>query len=96
MSLMDLDRLSKAEFISQFILDRRGRGLFLAYGEYEYIEQWLELAGQDENKLLIVLNDILPEQATQQRPLPLKVFHKKVSTRLRETKLPLAILSPQA
>lgn len=87
MGFMDVDQLSSSELISQFILERQGRGLCLPYKELTLVQSWLEASNHDVDRLLLILSDLIPEKerAINERPLPLKVYHKKIIERLKTT-----------
>ncbi|NRA45837.1 MAG: hypothetical protein HRU09_12845 [Oligoflexales bacterium] len=85
MGYMDLDQLSSNELVSQFILERQGRGLCLPYKDLSLVQTWLQASNHDVNRLLLILSDLIPEKAKalNERPLPLKVYHKRILERLK-------------
>ena len=85
MGYMDLEQLSSSELVCQFILERQGRGLCLPYKELSLVQRWLDASNHDVNRLLLILSDLIPEKerAINERPLPLKVYHKKIIERLK-------------
>lgn len=86
MAICDLDKLSNTELILQFILEKNGKGLCLPYTDYSLIEQWLNLSEQDVKRLLLILDDVIPDKKSHSRPYPLKVFDKKVQERLKNAR----------
>lgn len=62
MSLLDVDRLSPLDLVTQYILEIRGRGHFVTREESTLIQSWLELAGNRPEDLILILEEILPER----------------------------------
>ena len=60
MKLNNLDNLSDAEMVAQYVLECRGSGTVLPYGDLALIRDWLEQAKSAE-RLLLILSDLLPE-----------------------------------
>ncbi|MFK7824023.1 MAG: hypothetical protein AB8G05_07700 [Oligoflexales bacterium] len=84
MGYMDLEQLSSSELVSQFILERQGRGPCLPYKDHSLVQAWLEASKYDVDRLLLILSDLIPEKKAlnSERPLPLKVYHKRIIERL--------------
>ena len=61
MSIFDLEKLSPAEQISQYIIEVKGVNAFLSYMDYEIIDSWLKLAKGNSERLLLILSEILPK-----------------------------------
>ena len=82
---MDLEQLSSSELVSQFILERQGRGPCLPYKDHGMVQSWLEASKNDVDRLLLILSDLIPEKKKTgtERPLPLKVYHKRIIERLQ-------------
>jgi hypothetical protein len=87
---MDLDRLSPAEVIAQYVIHCKAAGMCLSYSEYQVIDTWLDAADSNDELLLLVLSEILPPHYQKQGPFKrqssLQFFHKSVMKKLAEVK----------
>ena len=88
MSFVDLDTLSPADLIAQYVLECRGQGLFLPYADYQVIAEWLGAVG-DADALLLILSDVLPpffggQKAAGKRPGSLNSVRGLVLSRARD------------
>jgi hypothetical protein len=87
MGFMDLNKVSKSELVAQFIIERRGRGLFLSYPDYQLIGSWLKASENDVEKVIFILSQLLQVQAgssqSQKTNFSLKIFDKQVRDHLR-------------
>jgi hypothetical protein len=86
MALVDLDKLSPAGLIAQFVVECRNAGPILPYMDYEVIDEWLT-AAPDADQLLLVLADALPEffdpeKRRTSKPRSLKGARRKILKRL--------------
>ncbi len=86
MSYMDIDQLPPAGLIAQYVIDVRGKAFFLAYQEYEIIDEWLRVA-RDVDELLVVLSDILPERVASGKSASLVGLRKLVLKNLRDLRM---------
>ncbi len=86
MSFMDFDSMAPAGLIAQYVLDVRGKAFFLAYQEYEIIDEWLALA-KDADELLLVLSDILPGRVAAGMPAQLTGIRKLVLKALKDLRM---------
>ena len=72
--------------IVQYILELRSQGHFLPYQDYEIVSSWVE-AATDEDELLLVLSEILPEFFGKvpegSKPKSLSSINKKVLKALK-------------
>ena len=88
MTLIQLDQLTPQQLIAQYVIECRGKGLFLPYDEYEIIGSWLSLAGSPDS-LLLILSDLLPKyfafdsDCESRRPRSLKSLNNRVVRRLK-------------
>jgi hypothetical protein len=87
-SFLDLDRLSPADLVAQYVLECRGQGLFLPYTDHAVIGEWLAAAG-DPDELLLILADVLPTfyakaAAKGRRPGSLAGVRRLVLSRVRD------------
>lgn len=57
---MSTPHYQPTEVIVDYVNSLQGRGHFLPYRDQEYIQKWLGLAGGDEDRLLLVLSEVLP------------------------------------
>lgn len=87
MALVDLDKLSPAALIAQFVVQCRDAGPVLPYTDYEVIDEWIA-AERDIDQLLLVLGDVLPAYfdpaaRSTRKPRSLKGARRQVMKRLR-------------
>ncbi|MCB9228083.1 MAG: hypothetical protein H6618_00580 [Deltaproteobacteria bacterium] len=87
MNELELDSLTPDELIARFVIVRRGIGVSLSPDDFRQIRNWLSYT-PDPDRLLCILDDIMPPQGSQKRPLPLKLFHKRVMKRLNHSNIP--------
>lgn len=59
MSLVDFDSIQDQHLIVQYVIECRGVGHFLPYGDYEVIRGWFEVCA-DVERLLLALEEHLP------------------------------------
>jgi hypothetical protein len=87
-AMTDFPEMNPREFIAQYVIEVRARGVLLPYNEYGLIERWLELAQHDVDKLLLLLSEILPTyfqpDAHNGRVKGLTGIDKKITQQLRE------------
>ena len=86
MSFLDLDKLAPEDMILQYVLECRGKGLFLPYQDYQVIDEWLS-AAPDQDELLLILSDVLPVffgGTDDRRPRSLAGVRKLVLSRLKD------------
>lgn len=80
-----MDTASSAEFVMDYIITIRDRGPFLAYEDYQLLQRWLQKC-PDQNKLILVLDEFLPQMfekaGTEAKPPSLKRVAKKVEKSL--------------
>ena len=86
MALVDLDKLSPAGLIAQYVIECRNVAPVLPYTDYEVIDEWLAAAGNPD-QLLLVLSDVLPDyfdpaQRKTAKPRSLKGARRMVLKRL--------------
>ena len=86
MSIMPSQQLQGRHLIAQYIVERRQKGSFLRYSEYELIDQWLELG--DESTVLLTLEDLLNKLYSRpgREQASMSLIHKKVCERLKSQK----------
>ena len=61
MNLYDIKNLSKQETVSQFIAEYKNSNIFLSYLDYNLIDNWLDLAKQDVDLILLILSEALDQ-----------------------------------
>ena len=61
MSLFDIGALGPRALVAGYLLDSLGRGLCLAYEDDFRVKSWLEAAQGDADRVLLVLETLLPE-----------------------------------
>lgn len=86
MSFVDVDQMSASDLVATYILECRGRGICLAYHEYQLVSEWLVACG-DVDQLLLILSDILPDYfspSTTGRRKSLQGVHRLVMSRVRD------------
>ncbi len=87
---MDFDALSTKELVVQYVLECRGRGLQLAYHDYEIISGWVNEYDQ-RDELIGILSDILPayfeKRAQKSVPPSLKGVQRKVLRKLKDKRM---------
>lgn len=88
MSIMDLDKMTPAGIVAQYVIELFGSGHFLSRDDYARLEKWLTIS-QSADDLLIVLEDILPPRIEKSRAKGKKVFslssiHRSVEKKLNE------------
>ena len=87
MSFLDLDSLTPEDLVVQFVLECRGSGHFLPYLDYQVIEEWIAVA-TDADDLLLVLSDVLPNfysgRDDGSKPKPLTSARRLVLSRLKD------------
>ena len=64
---MNLDELTPEELIARFIMEHKKQGHFLAYEDHDIVKNWVAAAGRDTDRLLLILNDILPAYFEKQK-----------------------------
>ena len=86
MSILDLDVLSPSDLVAQYVVECRGSGHFLAYLDYQVIDEWLQ-ATKEPDQLLLILSEILPghfSKAPAGKLRGLGATRKRVLRRLQE------------
>ncbi|MGE0173895.1 MAG: hypothetical protein AB7T49_13955 [Oligoflexales bacterium] len=85
MSILDLDALGDLDLITHYVLECRGKGLFLPYDEHDLIVNWLRHS-KDANRLLIILSDLLPPffDGRTAKPKSLRRINTKVLKKIKE------------
>ncbi len=82
MSFIPEQNLTGRHLVAQFILSHRKKGHVLPYIEYEYIGKWLRLAEGEEDQLLLILSEIIPQFFKERQdwsyPPSLKIIDQKV------------------
>ena len=80
-------QISDQKTIADYILSVKGKGTFLAYSDYQIIEDWLKLS-KDTTELLLILDDIVPNSYNNlpsgSKGPSLKALSKKVVKTLQE------------
>lgn len=94
MSIMDLDSLSPVALVTQFIVEKRGKGHFVTRDEMTLIQGWLEHAQGNPDDVILVLEEILEKKIKQkddrQKIISLLSIQKSVLKRLQEKSALLA------
>ncbi len=80
---MNLDELSPEELVARFIIETKGRGHFLAYEDHDILKNWVKAAGSDTDRLLLILDDILPSYFQKSRSARLSGINKLVLSKLK-------------
>jgi hypothetical protein len=76
---MDLERLSSAELVSQYICMMRGSGHFLSPIDQRVVQNWLEKADHQSDRLLLILEGHLGDHYQKGKSRPLTMVEKKIS-----------------
>lgn len=87
MSFSDTDLLSERELIVQYIIQCKRQGLFLSASEQRLIEQWISLANNDTDLLLLALSAVMPNfynKSRGGRPPPINFIDSQVRKLLKE------------
>lgn len=92
MSLLDVDQLSPLDLVTQYILEVRGRGHFVTREESSLIQTWLEIAGNQPEILILVLEGILPDRlvkarAAKQKNVTMAGINRSVRKQLEDRNL---------
>ena len=80
----ELEGLSSPELIAQFVLECRGTGAILPYGDYDVIQEWVSAMPNVEH-LILLLADTLPPyfaSAKGKTPRGLKGARKKILAKI--------------
>ena len=80
---MNLDELSLEELIARFIIESKGRGHFLAYEDHDIVKNWVKAAESDTDRLLLILDDILPKYFKKSKAARLAGINKLVLSKLK-------------
>jgi hypothetical protein len=92
MSHYDLDTLSQRELVARYVVEMRGAGHLLSYLDYEVIDRWMERSHGNGDRILLVLNEVLPDyfanMKKKQAPALLRGIEKKVNSGLTNSKAP--------
>lgn len=88
MTLVDIESMPSAAMIMHYVIECRGKGLFLPYADHEVIQEWLTLTA-DPDQLLLALSEILPNYFERDRlagrpPGSLAGVRRKVKQRLKD------------
>jgi hypothetical protein len=88
MTLVDIESMPSAAMIMHYVVECRGKGLFLPYADHEVIQEWLTLT-DNPDQLLIALSEVLPTYFEKDRiagrpPGSLVGVRKKVNQRLKD------------
>lgn len=82
MTYLNLNNTTDLEFIVAYVLEVRGRGLFLADSDVTCICQWLAALNGQREALLALLSEALPSfyqtKKGQNRTPSLQLIHKKI------------------
>ena len=88
MSFIPHQELCGRNLIAHFVIDKREKGAFLPYSEYQFIDAWLNMGTEDE--LLLILEELLPKlySRSEKRSYPrsLARIDKQVQTKLHALK----------
>jgi hypothetical protein len=73
--------------IADFVIRHRQSGVCLSYDEYKIIDEWIALAGEDTDRLILVLGEEIPKlyhSETEKKKFPpqLKTIRRRVTKRL--------------
>ena len=87
MTYMTLEGKTPHVVISEYIVERKSKGLTLSYSDLPFVHKWLRLAAGDSDRLMLVLDEVLDdsESCGQKKKLveyPLKVWDARVCRRL--------------
>jgi hypothetical protein len=89
-SIVDLDRLSSADIIAQYVIHCKPAGMCLSFAEYQLIDTWLTAIDDNDELLLLILSELLPKyyegQSPYKRQSSLQFFHKNVMKKIAEIK----------
>ena len=80
---MNLDELTPEELIARFIIESKGRGHFLAYEDHDIVKNWVKAAESDTDRLLLILDDILPKYFKKSKAGRLAGVNKLVLSKLK-------------
>jgi hypothetical protein len=76
---MDLEKLSPAEVVSQYVCLVKGSGHFLSPIDLQVIQKWLEKAEDRSDLLLLILEEHLSDHYLGGKSRPLTMLEKKIS-----------------
>ncbi len=86
MSIVDLDSMTPAGLVSQYIVELLGAGHCLSRDDMARVDYWLSLSASVD-ELLLVLDDVLPQRIDKARNSGRKItslawVHKTIQKRL--------------
>lgn len=87
MTYMSLEGRTPHAVISEYIVERKSKGLSLSYSDLPFVDKWLQLVAGDDERLMEVLDEVLDESESRNHKkklveYPLKVWDAQVCHRL--------------